>query len=142
MHRVFSEIHTTADVRPALQRLLQEGILPSSKHAETLGTLIMSKIQEGPAAFWFSPEWKIWNECNILTKNKEGVAITLRPDRVMIGQDRAIVIDFKFGKYHPKHEEQIKSYISLLKKMTNLPTEGYLWYFYENKVHKVDPNNK
>ena len=142
MHRVFSDIHTTADVRPALQRLLQEGILPSSKHAETLGTLIMSKIQEGPAAFWFSPEWKIWNECNILTKNKEGVAITLRPDRVMIGQDRAIVIDFKFGKYHPKHEEQIKSYISLLKKMTNLPTEGYLWYFYENKVHKVDPNNK
>ena len=32
--------------------------------------------------------------------------------------------------------------ISLLKKMTSLPIEGYLWYFYENKVHKVDPNNK
>lgn len=142
MHRLFSEIYTAADVEPALQRLLQEGLLPSAHHAETLGSFILSRIQEGPAALWFSPIWKIWNECNILTKDENGIASIQRPDRVMIGQDKTVVLDFKFGKYQPKHEEQIRNYISLLKKMTSLPIEGYLWYFYENKVHKVDPNNK
>lgn len=68
-------------------------------------------------------------EAEILTErdffSPEGI---LRPDRVVIWPDRAVVADFKTGIARPEHEQQILRYAHYLNNMLHLPVSGLLLY--------------
>jgi CRISPR/Cas system-associated exonuclease Cas4 (RecB family) len=73
---------------------------------------------------WFTGQYTILSERNILTPSGN----TQRPDRVMIKDNHAIVIDYKFGHEQPKsHLEQVRDYMLLLQQM-GYTTEGYIIY--------------
>ncbi len=59
---------------------------------------------------------------------------TRRPDRVIIRDDKAIIIDFKFGEENQKYIEQIRQYRSLLNEMGYRNMEAFLWYVDKNKI--------
>ncbi len=52
----------------------------------------------------------------------------LRPDRVVIWPDKALVADFKTGVKRPEHEQQVRRYAHYLSAMLNLPVSGLLLY--------------
>ncbi len=52
----------------------------------------------------------------------------LRPDLVAISGEKHVVVDFKTGTPHPKHEEQVNQYRSALGSLTNQSVEGYIVY--------------
>ena len=80
---------------------------------------------------YFSKDWKVLNEKSILF-NKE----IYRPDRVVLKNSSAVVIDYKWGQEQTKYNKQIKNYLGLLKNM-GYSTTGYLYYVDQKRVEKV-----
>lgn len=52
----------------------------------------------------------------------------LRPDKLILGVDKMVIVDFKTGEPLPKHEKQVQQYAAILKKMGYAQIEGYLYY--------------
>lgn len=52
----------------------------------------------------------------------------LRPDKIVVGKDRTIVIDFKTGEENNKHHQQVNAYCFALQAMNYQHIEGYLYY--------------
>ena len=84
---------------------------------------------------WFSPRWKLFNECTILEYDCESKeAQEHRPDRVMTDGKELIVVDFKFGKPREEYREQVQRYMKLITNMGYQHVSGYIWYVIRNEV--------
>nr|WP_262923119.1 PD-(D/E)XK nuclease family protein [Arenibacter sp. N53] len=71
-------------------------------------------IADHPKLFsYFEKGYLIKNEQDILTKNGK----VLRPDRIVIKDNRATIIDYKTGKRNPAYHEQIYAYADALEAM-------------------------
>ncbi len=66
---------------------------------------------------WFSEKWDIKTEADILLRNEK----VRRPDRVMLKENKAIVVDFKFGEV-----EEISYKSQMRKYLKNLVDMGYV----------------
>lgn len=139
MHELFSSIHTLEDVPCRLRELELEGILYDDYLSPTLLQQKIAIAMKNPqVSSWFSPKWKLYNECTILEKNPStGEIQEHRPDRVMTDDRETIVVDFKFGKPRPEYHLQVKRYMSLLHRMGHQHVSGYLWYVLHNQVTEV-----
>ena len=57
----------------------------------------------------------------------------------MIGGDRAVVVDYKFGEQDTgRYRKQIREYVNLLRKMGYTHVEGYLWFVRLGRTERVD----
>ena len=125
MHLLFEKIKTAGDVEAAIDSLIFEGKL-LSENRDKLKTKIEELLSEDPFREWFSDRYKVLNEASILQQSG-----TSRPDRVLIGDDKVIVIDYKFGQLkNAKYNRQVMHYVDLIKQMDAgyKKVEGYLWY--------------
>lgn len=139
LHALFASIHNYNEIDEALSQLEFEGVLyerPMTR--EQLKDNINSKFENEQVRYWFSPQWKVYNECSILYYDSDkGIVRECRPDRVIYDGQQMIVIDFKTGKEHPKHIEQVQLYMRMLRKMGYSNVSGFLWYIHHDKVIKV-----
>jgi ATP-dependent exoDNAse (exonuclease V) beta subunit len=62
----------------------------------------------------------------------------LRPDRVIIKNNQAIVIDYKTGEMKKTDHEQVQNYCSILRQMGYKPVKGYLLYTQDIQIVKVE----
>jgi hypothetical protein len=83
---------------------------------------------------WFDDQWKVLNERDILRYGET----RHRPDRVMLKDGRAVVIDYKTGEKSDKDTRQMRGYLSDLKSMGYSPCEGNIWYLAKNEIVKVE----
>jgi len=60
--------------------------------------------------------------------------ITRRPDRVIIKDGKATIIDFKFGEENSHYLEQVEQYRHLLIEMGFASAEAFIWYVDKNKI--------
>lgn len=138
LHALFSTIHTKDDVEKALKQLELDGVLYDENISkERIENMLRKRLNSELVSDWFSDKWKVMNECNLLYIDAEGKVKQDRPDRVLIGKDEIIVIDFKFGKPKPEYHNQVKGYMNQIKEMGHTRVKGYLWYVYPNKVEEV-----
>ena len=83
---------------------------------------------------WFDRKYKVINERDILLRFGSKV----RPDRVIIKDKQAVVIDYKFGRTEEKkYLKQVQFYRTSLKQMGYKEVKGYIWYVRLNKVVAV-----
>jgi ATP-dependent exoDNAse (exonuclease V) beta subunit len=133
MHRLFSMIRGKGDVGMAVSRLVAEGLIPFQQ-ALPLEQHISEAIQNEAVADWFSEKWQeLKIETSILTPTGQ----TYRPDRVMVSNGHAVVVDFKFGEQQNIHKKQVAGYSELLSQMGYPNVAGYLWYFDSGSVVRV-----
>lgn len=138
LHQVFSTIQTADDVEGALSQLRIDGVLNAVPDEEKLREMLQRRLQTPKVKEWFSGQWEVYNERDILTVDEQsGEVKTYRPDRVMVNGTEMIVVDFKFAAQRPEHVSQVKGYMELLKRMSHLTVKGYLWYVYPNKIVTV-----
>ena len=141
LHNLFSNIRTLDDVEKIVKTYDEQGMLADiGVTYDEFTKAIANRLKQQPTVSkWFDESWEIFNECTILSHNPDtGKAEEHRPDRVMKRGDNVVVVDFKFGKPHDEHKEQVAQYISLIKAMGLSNVTGYLWYFYSNTIVKVD----
>lgn len=76
----------------------------------------------------------ILNERSIIINQLE----QKRPDKVIIKQDKTIIIDYKTGQEKDKDLQQIKEYIQLFREMNYPNVKGYLYYTDKGKIKIID----
>ena len=132
LHKVFENASSLKDIEIAIEALHIDGLL-SRQECSTLITQVEQALDNTIAGRWFDGSWKsIRRECNIISGND-----TRRPDRVMISDDEAVVVDYKFGQEEKIYRRQISEYISLLRQMGYKKVSGYIWYVRESRIEEV-----
>ena len=133
LHGIMERCHTREEIVCAIEQLVIDGIISNKEGIELLAH-INSALSDPTAAEWFNGKWdRIYTECEILSTDGK----INRPDRVMTSGNKAVVVDYKFGKAENSHRTQILTYHKLLTGMGYSDIEGYIWYVREGKIEKV-----
>ena len=123
-HDLLSRIKTRDDVERVVETAWSKGVF-ANQEQRNQATEYINRIWENPKmAQWYNGSWKLLCEQTILTDKGE----ELRPDRVMIRGNEAIVLDYKFGEKIAKHHDQVKKYMDAMKTLGYATVSGYLWY--------------
>jgi len=133
VHRVMSSIEKAEDAGRAVEKFHAEGIITEAEKQKLLDEIrLLLEVRE--IAVFFSGDYKVMNEHEIILPSGE----MLRPDRVLISESKAIIIDFKTGKEHPSHSRQVTEYALALEKMNFQSIEKYLIYIGEKRILRVE----
>ncbi len=129
IHEILSLIETTGDLQKAVKQVETEGKIGSGESDKMVAEL--SELLNDPEVkSWFDGTFRVVNERNILT----GANGIKRPDRIMIGADGVVVVDYKSGDIESdKYKYQLRSYIRELKNCGFTNVSGYIWYTKTNK---------
>lgn len=110
-HLLLAGIYTKAEILPAVEKAIGEGLLQEKERENTLQAL--TKIVEHKSLQpFFNPEWKILNERSLMVNGR-----IYRPDRVVLKDRKAVVIDYKTGAKKPAYEAQMLGYVNALTEM-------------------------
>ncbi len=132
LHRAMEQIITTADIEPVLARMRAEGEIDQEIEQEWKES-ISELLRLERLAPCFAPGVQVKAEAGLFDQNGN----FFRPDRVVLLDDRTVVIDYKTGGEYDSHREQIENYANLLQTMINRPVEKLLLYLDEYKLKSV-----
>ncbi len=136
-HKVFELIRTKDDISQAVNRLYNQGYITSESEKKAVEQEVREHMSLPSVKTWFDGSYDLHNECSILFRGEDGTTKIKRPDRVMVNDNEAIVVDYKFGKQHKKYDEQVLEYMEKIQQLLHKPVKGYLWYVRENNVKEV-----
>ncbi|MCW5514830.1 UvrD-helicase domain-containing protein [Muriicola sp. Z0-33] len=111
LHQLMETVISKEDVEAILEKHQNVDIYKEEK--QHYRTLMHSIIDHPQLKMFFEKESSVKNECDILTEN----GLILRPDRLVFKGDHVTILDYKTGKKHPKHREQIYAYADALEAM-------------------------
>lgn len=97
--QVFDSVEARGELDANALSVVKEHVLTLVDHPEITG--------------YFDPDYEIRNEQDILTQN----GVLLRPDRIMIKEGRAHIIDYKTGEERDSDKEQLYTYAAVLEEM-------------------------
>lgn len=124
IHNLLQNVNLLSDVDRVIDEFLQKGKI-EKEESEKLSIGIKRFIQSPEVAPFFQLEnAKILTERDIISSSNE----IKRPDKVVIFDDKLVLIDFKTSFFDPKHQKQITSYKQLLNEMGYNQVEAYLLY--------------
>jgi ATP-dependent helicase/nuclease subunit A len=133
MHEIFADIVTIDDIDRATERVYLEGKIGLAEKDSIIRD-VMQIFNDIQIRSWFSDDWKVFNEKDIILP--DGSA--RRPDRVIIKDNNAIIIDYKFGVIERKeYLDQVREYGIFLKEMGYDGVESYIWYISTGKIIKA-----
>jgi hypothetical protein len=129
LHNILSNIIIKDDSSKALEQLLANGnILQENK--SFFETLINKMLSLNYVQEWFEGKYRVLNEADIILKGKDRIS-SKRPDRLMIGEDNVIIVDYKFATSKNNMElysNQLNEYKFLLEEMGYKNIKSYLWF--------------
>ena len=99
-----------------------------------LAIFLKGKIDSVREKNWFpdDPE-AILNEVEIVSAD----GFVHRPDRVVVQDGAATVIDYKFGVEKKGYAAQVRRYMNLLLALGYAPVSGFLWYVEQDEVQQI-----
>ncbi len=112
IHFALSQIKYTDDVPQVIENLQLDGYF-SKDAAKDMEEKLLEVVHHPQLKDFFKENQQVLNEQEILTST----GISLRPDRIMISEKQATILDYKTGKPSPSHKEQIMQYADVLKEM-------------------------
>jgi len=126
VHNILSGVETRNDLDTVIGNEIIKGSIQETE-ANDLKTLLLNIMGQEELRSFFDGSFKIKNEVGIMTRNGK----EYRPDRLMINDSKAIVLDYKTGKEDPSHNRQIELYGELLSDMGYVDVDKYLLYIDE-----------
>jgi CRISPR/Cas system-associated exonuclease Cas4 (RecB family) len=132
IHEILAGINTENDIEKACLKAFYDGKITEEERQQITDELQIS-FKNSLISKWFSTEYTILNERNLLTTNE-----LYRPDRIMVSGNRAVVVDYKTGVQKlQKYNRQVNRYAQILSQTGFEKVEGYIWYTRLNEVEKV-----
>lgn len=130
VHYILSQIQTLADLDLVLANAVAAGDI-TTEESHKINSEIRQLLSINSIAPYFEPGLTIKNEIEILTAAGE----ILRPDRVVIIDQEAIVIDYKTGKKNAsKYHAQMRDYENALLSLGYASVKKFLLYIPEQEV--------
>lgn len=135
MHEWLAEIITWADAQRTLEKLRIIGRITEAQgeQLEAQWQQLRTLLQRENKNHWFDGSMQVLTEQTILSTNGK----TYRPDRIVICEKHAEVIDYKFGNEHiDRYNEQLRNYTLMLQQM-GYTVDAYIVYAALQKITKV-----
>lgn len=130
MHEIISKVQTLDDLGSAVDDFYLSGDT-DAEQKDQIFKLLSDYLSKEPVAKWYDGTYTILNEIQILLPNGSIV----RPDRVMIKGQDAIVVDYKFGlKENKKYIQQVKLYADYIRKIGYQNVKSYIYYVLLDKI--------
>ncbi|PIB33151.1 DNA helicase UvrD [Gaetbulibacter sp. 5U11] len=123
IHDIMSQIQTIEDVQQVIFGYIQQGSI-NKQQAQILAHTINGIINTPEVNPYFTNQYTIYNERDIITKTGNIV----RPDRLAIKDNEAVIIDYKTGLPNPKYQQQLEEYSDILKEMNFTVKKNILIY--------------
>lgn len=133
LHEIFKSVEYREDIEQSVQNVYLSGMI-TKQEKEYYISKIQRYLSHPVAGEWFDRKYKIINERDILFR----FGAKVRPDRVLVKDKEAVVIDYKFGQLEEnKYIKQVQLYRTSLKQMGYKNVRGYIWYVNLNKITEV-----
>ena len=132
MHKALSMISNKDEIDQVVQKMLAEQVIRAADSQAIVAKIRQMFAQLPELADWFGGDYEVLNERPIWRQGKRFI-----PDRVMIKDNQAIIVDYKREKRDPKHHQQIKQYGELLLAMGYKSVTMYLLYIDDLELVKV-----
>ena len=127
LHEIMAFIHTKEDVDLAIQKATELGLITFSQNVIFKETIEKIVNHEELISF-FDADAKVFNEQNIIKKATKNS----KPDRVVIRDNVAYLLDYKTGEKHNKHIAQLEEYEMALQEMNYTVAKKALIYIGES----------
>lgn len=136
-HDVLEHVAVRSDLEYVLQDFRDRAIIEDDDMLSEVSSLINRAWKNEQMCDWFSGRWQLLREEAMLAII-EDKAIEKRMDRVMILEDEAIVLDYKFG-YGDKddYHDQVRLYMQLMRELGYKKVRGYLWFAHRAQLVEV-----
>lgn len=133
MHELLRRVERSEDLERVVKEYHSRGFIDDPTR-ERLTGFLKEKLSGNRVRHWFTSEYRVINERDIINRSGD----LYRPDRVMIGDRNAVVVDYKFGEEVEKaHQRQVRKYMNLLAEMDHEHIEGYIWYVMKDDIIKI-----
>jgi ATP-dependent helicase/nuclease subunit A len=132
LHKVMSLIININSIDAVLDKLEINQVVDSEMKLVVAKKIKILFAEIPQMKKWFSGDYEVLNEREIMANGKISI-----PDRVMIKDNKAIIIDYKREQKDIKHHKQIKNYGKLLADMGYDKIEMYLIYTDDHTLVKV-----
>ncbi len=129
VHRVLAGVKDRSQLAGAVKAAVNSGKLSSDKGAK-LERMLNTILSDERISPFFNGDFRIMNEAAIMQKGGR----EYRPDRVMLNDKKAVVLDYKTGKPEAEHRRQLENYAGLLMEIGYQEVEKYLLYIDTNYV--------
>jgi len=112
IHLVLEKIKSEKDVDITFQQLITAGLLVREE-VPSIKDRILQVLHHPELSLYYTEDATILNEQEIITKN----GVLLRPDRIVIKNHKATIIDYKTGLKNKTHKQQLFQYADALEAM-------------------------
>lgn len=131
-HAAVSKIRKTEDIEPVLREMLLNGELEESE---------ITRIEQMILDLFNCDEYVSLLENSEQDLSEQSLIVDRetirRPDKLLISENQATVVDFKTGIQKDADMKQVLSYVESLEKMGYNTVNGYLYYSQSGSLHKV-----
>lgn len=132
VHELLAASKTQKDAELLLQEYTFEGRIDRETAEE---------VSEQLKKLFELPQFQRWFGGDYLTLAEQGILLPgghqKRPDRVLIGENEVLVIDFKTGEKYSSHPKQVKEYMGLVNQLSQKPVKGFLCYLEPTEIIEV-----
>jgi len=134
MHEIISNVDSIDNLDEIVDTYYLSGDI-TEPEKDNITNILRRFLSREVVADWYSGKFLVMNEIQILHPDGSFV----RPDRVMIDNNKITIVDFKFGeKEESKYINQVKYYISQVAKMGEYnDIDGYICYIALDKIIRV-----
>lgn len=112
VHAIMANIQSSTDIGPALNMVFAEGKL-TEEGSDELHKKIQTILAKPEMQPFLSGDYHAMDEREILTESGK----QLRPDRVLVKDDRAVIMEYKTGAEREEHKQQVAGYAKELEAM-------------------------
>tara|TARA_R110002050_G_scaffold126506_2_gene247253 strand:- start:1229 stop:4324 length:3096 start_codon:yes stop_codon:yes gene_type:complete len=105
IHAVLGAIYTTADLEKALQMALQKGFI-KDQEKQKIKAIVKRVIYHQDLNHFYETGFEVLNERDLLMPN----GTIQRPDRVVLKNNHATIIDYKTGEQNANYHNQLNTY--------------------------------
>jgi ATP-dependent exoDNAse (exonuclease V) beta subunit len=132
MHEILQNTQQKGDDEKMIDEMVRQGKLNENEAEAIRGEMVRFwSLPETES--WFDGEAEVLNEATILLPG----GTHFRPDRIVLKNQSAIVVDYKFGnERRNSYSNQLKQYADLIRQM-GFQVEAWLFYVSLGELLKI-----
>lgn len=123
IHEILSFVKSTDDIDLAITKAIDSGLILYEQKEEVNHT-IQQVVTHPDLAYYFSQGVKVLNEQTIIQHDGR----TIKPDRIVLNNKEAYLLDYKTGEHDKKYVQQLATYQQALEKMGYMVVKKALVY--------------
>ena len=133
LHKILETLTGSGNLEKLIAEKVQEGLIREAEREE-IRQAVSDVLMQHEIKEWFEKARSIISEKDMIIDS----GVVKRPDKLFILEDRAVLLDFKFGAQNNKYISDISLYRDNLIKMGEFEqVDAYLWYAQDRKLQKV-----